>query len=131
MRIFLDANILIAATASPDGGSGYIFRVAENDASWQLLTSVYALQEARRNVLKKLPSCEQTLIKLIVAPELVFVHDPPRALVELANAVVPKKDAPILAAALSAKADVLCTLDIKDFHSKQVKDWCKKFNLRI
>jgi uncharacterized protein len=131
MKIFLDANILVAACGSAQGGSRYLFYIAEQESAWHLLTSAYAVSEARANVERKLPGSLKHLSELLVSPQLTIVYPPSSPLITAARTVVPKKDAPILAAAIAAKADTLCTLDKKDFHTKSVKQWSKKYQLSI
>jgi predicted nucleic acid-binding protein len=131
MKIFLDANIFVAACGSATGGSRYLFSIADVTPAWQLLTSDLALREARRNIAHKMPECASVFSDLVIAHALTVVHDPPEALVAWASGVVNKKDAPILAAALSAKADVLCTLDRKDFHGASVKRACRAVGMGI
>lgn len=131
MKIFLDANILVAASGNTHGGSAYLFYVAEHDSSWHLFTSTYAIAEARTNVGSKLPDAVAALSQLLISQHLTIVHPPLASLITAAEYVVPSKDAPILAAAIFAKADVLCTLDKKDFHTQRVKQWSKKYQLKI
>lgn len=131
MKIFLDSNILIAACGSQTGGSAYLFYVAEQNPSWHLLTSLLALQEAKRNVQKKLSKSNHILTKLILHHSLTVVNTPPLTLIKLAQTVITEKDAPILAAALMSQSDYFCTLDQKHFHTKKVKQWSKRYNLGI
>lgn len=129
MKIFIDANVLVAACGNATGGSAYVFKVASADPTWHLITSGLVLTEARTNVHKKLPTTISTFEALILLPGLTVVYDPPAALIEAAARIINPKDSPILAAAIAAKANYLCTLDRKDFHTKAVKTWCKRFNL--
>lgn len=131
MKIFLDANVFVAACGSATGGSRYLFAVAGIDPTWQLLTSELAVREARRNVMRKMPGTSPTLSDLVTARTLTVVHTPPDELVAWASRIVHRKDAPILGAALSAKADALCTLDRKDFHTTSVKRACRAVGIRI
>ncbi|MDO8625907.1 MAG: type II toxin-antitoxin system VapC family toxin [Candidatus Magasanikbacteria bacterium] len=131
MKIFLDANILVAAAGSESGGSRYLWRVAEKDARWQLVTSAYAIAEARINVATKLPAKREEFSALITSPLLTVVHPPSTGLIQHAHNLMPLKDAPILAAALFCSAEALCTLDRKDFHTPKVKQQCQLWGLKI
>ena len=131
MKIFLDANILIAAAGSDSGASRYLFSVAERDPRWQLLTSAYALAEARANVLSKLPARYAFFTSLITSTTLTVVHPPAEPILKLTRGLVPPKDEPILAAAISCSANALCTLDKKDFHTPKVKSHCRSWSFRI
>lgn len=131
MRIFLDANIIIAACGSERGGSRALFDIAEKDQSIQLITSDYALREAKRNVEQKLPSAIMALRTLTKGPQLIIVREAPPLLTKSVTSIVPAKDAPILSAALFAHADYICTLDKKDFHSSSTREACNDLGVMI
>ncbi len=131
MKIFVDANIFVAACGSETGGSQYLFVVASQEPTWHLITSHLAVREARTNVQKKLPHALSTLEDLILVPSLTIVHPAPQAIVMESAQVIDEKDAPILAAAVCAQAQYLCTLDRKDFHNLKVKKWCKHQGITI
>lgn len=131
MKIFLDANIFVAACGSDTGGSRYLFRVAEHDSTWFLLTSAYALNEARRNVQKKMPDAISLFEELATHTSLIVIHPPSQSVLNIAATVISQKDAPILAAAVMAQTDVLCTLDQKDFFTKKAKQFCRTYGMAI
>lgn len=131
MKIFLDANIFVAACGSDTGGSRYLFRVAEFDPTWFLLTSAYALHEARKNIQKKMPDAMNLFESLATHPSLIVVHPPSQTIIDIASSIIREKDAPIIAAAVMAQADVICTLDQKDFFTKKVIQFCSKHGISI
>lgn len=131
MKIFIDANVFVAACGNSIGGSAYLFKIAAQEPTWHFVTSALAIQEARRNIQKKLIAHIQTFDQLILSPSLTIIYDPPLSVIEAAENIIVKKDAPILAAAVCAQADYLCTLDQKDFHIPSVRRWCKKLGLTI
>lgn len=131
MRIFLDANIIIAACGSEWGGSRALFDIARKDQTLQLITSDYAIREARRNSEKKLPLAMATFNVLTKESPLMIVREAPPLLTKSVASIVPTKDAPILSAALFARADYLCTLDKKDFHSTATQDACRALGVTI
>jgi predicted nucleic acid-binding protein len=115
MKLFLDANIIFTAAYTRQGASGLLFSIAGTGAI-NLCTSHYALDEAKRNLaLKaadKLPALE------ILLPHLTIVSEPqPEKVAWAALLPLPGKDAPIMAAAVSCKADILVTGDRRDFGS--------------
>jgi predicted nucleic acid-binding protein len=113
MKLFLDANIIFTAAYSPDGSSRFLFSIAETGAV-TLCTSPYALDEAKRNLTLKAADRLPTLEKLL--PNLTIVPEPQPDRVALAALLpLPPKDAPIMAAAVSCKADLLVTGDRRDF----------------
>ncbi len=111
-RYFLDANVLFTAAISPDGVSVAILKLALIDAC-EALTSAFAIDEARRNLRAKRPRSLGTLDALAVRVDVVPEAD--QALVMWAARHLPSKDAPILAAAVAARADVLVTGDRRHF----------------
>jgi uncharacterized protein len=113
MRIFLDANVLFSAargTGSPLHG---FFRLAEAGAC-ELVASPFALDEARRNISRKQPAKVAELERLI-ARIAVCREAGAEEVLWARSTGLPEKDAPILAAAVQAKADILVTGDRTDF----------------
>jgi predicted nucleic acid-binding protein len=105
-RLFLDANVLFSAAYSEDSGFLRLWDLPETE----LVTSVYALEEARWNLdTENLSTRLNHLIEEIeVLPELRKQDLPPE--VKLAE-----KDQPILAAASAADASHLITGDRQHF----------------
>lgn len=113
MRLFLDANVLFSATHNPEGNARALFRL-EARGDMTLVASSYAVEEAVRNITLKFPACAAELASLL--ERLVLAPEPSSTLVsEAAAAGLPEKDAPILAAAIAAHADILVTGDRKHF----------------
>jgi len=113
MKLFLDANIIFTAACTSHGSSRFLFSIAETGAV-TLCTSLYALDEAKRNLALKAADKIPTLEKLL--PYLAIVPEPqPDKLAWAVLLPLPRKDAPIMAAALSCKADILVTGDRRDF----------------
>ena len=113
MRLFLDANVVFSAAHNPQGSARALFQLAAG--SWcSLLSSRYALEEARRNVALRYPALVGELLQLIVILEIV--REGRREQVAWAMSLgVPEKDGPILAAAADARADCLVTGDKRHF----------------
>lgn len=128
--LFLDANILFSAAYRENSGLLQFWKLK----GARLVSSVYAIEEARRN-LETLKQKER-LEKLIDSVETFpfYVDD---ALPE--NIALKEKDRPILLAAISVQADYLITGDKRDFgqfYGKAIKgvtvippsDYLKKSN---
>jgi predicted nucleic acid-binding protein len=113
VRLFLDANVLLAAPHSPAGRSRALFTLAERGLC-TLVTSPHAIEEARRNVNLKSPSGASSLDDLLESVERVSEADP-RLVAWAADQGLPPGDAPILAAAVAAAADALVTGDRTHF----------------
>ncbi|MGH8694555.1 MAG: PIN domain-containing protein [Burkholderiales bacterium] len=113
MRVFLDANVLFSAARSSGSPLNGFFRLAEAGVC-ELLASPYTLDEARRNIARKHPAktaeLEQLIVRIAVcreagAEELLWAR----------STGLTEKDAPVLAAAVQAKAEILVTGDRTDF----------------
>ena len=109
MRLFFDANILFTAAHNPKGKALLLIELG-SQGYWELFSSPYAFEEARRNLLRKFP---HSLDKLDA-----FQHDihlvEHRAGFEYPEGLA-QKDQPIFQAALACQATHLLTGDLKDF----------------
>lgn len=113
IRVFLDANVVFSAALRPRDREYAFFRIAR-DGGCALLASAYALSEARDNLARKAPATLRRLEELVPLVEVAL--EPAADLVELATTLgLPAKDAPILAAAMAARADLLVTGDRRHF----------------
>ena len=106
-RLFLDANVLFSAEYREDAGVRRLWKLPDA----VLLTSQYAVEEARRN----LPDRAQLLrIELLLESVEVVgagVLEPDRK----EGVTLPDKDWPILSGAVVADATHLITGDLQDF----------------
>lgn len=109
MKLFLDANILFTAAYSPEGAARALFDLAEAGCC-TLCTSVFALEEARRNIAlkasEKMPAAEQLSGRVTLVPEAA-----PDMVAWAQTLALPGKDAPIMAAAVACGAVLLVTGD--------------------
>lgn len=108
-RIFVDASVFFSACYSQTGASYEIFRLALQGAA-QLITSDYIVQEIQRNLSRKSPD-DLPRFKVFLGI-IGFEYANPSAEEVLKSAEFTElKDAPVVAAALSAGADFLVSLD--------------------
>lgn len=113
MNLFLDANIIFSAAHREQGRSQDLVALARG-GHCKLITSTHALEEAQRNLALKSDRFERRLAAALA--QITVVVEAPPALVEWAqDQGLPLKDAPILAAAVHARADLLVTGDLRDF----------------
>jgi hypothetical protein len=109
VRLFLDANVLFTAAHNPRGKAALLME-AGRSGRWEIVTSSYAREEARRNLTAKFPHIAGDYETLVSGIDLVG-HPPdlpfPRNLAT--------KDRPIFRAALASGASHLLTGDIRDF----------------
>lgn len=106
MRIFLDANILFAA-ALPKSRTGVFFTEFQKHAV--LITNVYAVEEARRNLAEKKQGSLPHFERLLEHIEVIDVA------ITSFNFKLAPKDIPILGGAIASNATHLLTGDKRDF----------------
>ena len=109
MRVFLDANVLFSA-AYQDQSDLLVFFELAHAGVIRLTSSAFAIEKGQRNVALKRPdrtaAHERPMAGLDASPA------PSNEQLAIARQVdLPPKDAPILAAALAANADLLVTGD--------------------
>lgn len=103
-RLFLDANVLFSAAYRPGSPLARLWRLKRVT----LLSSPYAIEEARRNLADD--AHRSTLLRLVTAIEQIHAIATGDLLVAL-----PLKDQPILRAAMAGHASHLITGDFKHF----------------
>jgi len=113
-RIFVDANVLIAGADSSSGASNAILRLAEVGLS-QLVVSRQVLDEAERNLRKKLPRALPNFAAQMACLRLEIVPDPAPEEVVPWTVLIHSSDAPILCAAVKATVNRFLTLNTPHF----------------
>jgi predicted nucleic acid-binding protein len=108
-RVFLDANILFSAAYVPASGLRSLWSLREAE----LVTSQFALDEARRNLLAYAPDGIDLLEELCAG--LTIVSKAVSSLPLPGDIELPDKDQPILAAAVGAGCTHLLTGDTRHF----------------
>ena len=108
-RAFLDANVLFSAAYKTQTPLAKLW----NFTDVELVTSVYAVEEATRNITIAKPDGLSTLQNLLTQTRIV---DDPAQLPALPKTIRLKtKDQPILAAAIATRSAYLITGDKTDF----------------
>ena len=108
MRIFLDANVLFSAARS--AGAIRLLVHALHAAGHILVADGYVATEARRNVAAKAGSEAVDYLQALLGQiDVSAVQYPPLA--QAAVFWLPKKDRPVLVAAIALRCDVLVTGD--------------------
>lgn len=108
-RVFLDANIMFSAAYRPEPGIRHLWELP----GLTLVSSMYAVEEARRNLLVHKP-LNLTLFDQLLDTVLVVlgcsdkIHLPP-------HIKLTPKDSPILTSAIAAKCTHLLTGDKQHF----------------
>jgi uncharacterized protein len=107
-RIFLDANVLYSAAYLELSVLARLWTF--DDVA--LLSSAYAIEEARRNLAMDRPEALPRFKRLL---ESVSTVDAPQGLTLPENVELDLKDQPILSAAIHGTADYLLTGDARHF----------------
>ena len=107
---FLDANVLFSAAYRSHSGLRGLWHLEEVE----LVSSAYAVEEARRNLVEEAQRQRLTdlLSELKIVPE---VAEAEYELMGLLDSGLPAKDLPILGSAIGARATHLLTGDVTHF----------------
>lgn len=121
LRICLDADALFAGAASVTGASHTILQLGELGIV-EVGVPEQARIEAERNLAAKLPAAVPALRALVEACCIALAMAPARDAAALADAgEADPKDAPILAAALSAACGWLVTFNVRDYRTDRIR----------
>lgn len=109
MRVFLDANVLFSAAYKDSSRLRFLWEMPDV----HLLTSVYTLDEANKNLRGIRPAQIPTLSTLVSQIEIIVgktsdLELPPHIL-------LPQKDRVVLVDAIQSQSDVFLTGDVKHF----------------
>lgn len=104
-RLFLDSNILFSAAYRPNAGLLQLWKLK----NVILCSSQYALEEARINLTEEVQKSRLARLARGIQLFEAIPRDLPRGL------SLPDKDAPILLAAIEARATHLITGDVRHF----------------
>ena len=108
-RIFLDANVLFTAARNPAGKAALVIGLGVK-GRWEVVSSSYAAEEARRNIALKFPQSQSSLKDLIDSISIIASGSGADCPVKL-----PEKDRPIMEAAIRSRATHLLTGNLRDF----------------
>lgn len=117
LRIFCDADVLIAGAASTSGASHILLQLSELTLV-VCLTSGQAVDEAERNLLAKIPAALPAF-RLILDAAVEVMPTPRPSVVREFAAQAHAKDVAILAAAVLARADFLTTFNTRHFRPRK------------
>ena len=109
IRVFLDSSVIIAGLASASGGSHKVLPLAELGIITPCI-SADVKSEVLRNVAKKLPKAVVHFERLMQELPFIIIETSKQE-IEGAELIINEHDAPIMAAAISAKVNWLLSLD--------------------
>ncbi len=122
LRVFVDANVLIAGADSRTGASHAVLLMAEIGL-YQAVVCKQVLDEAERNLRKKLPRALPNFAAQMARLRLEILPDPSPKDVKPYETIIEASDAVILCAAVFASTDRLITLNTRDF-KQDVAEQC-------
>jgi len=114
LRIFFDANVLIAGSFSQTGASFLLLQLCELGLL-KGLACKQVIDECQENIREKLPQAEPIFEKIVacsieVLPNSIWTE------INKYQIMAHRKDLPILTVALTVEANYLVTFDIEDFN---------------
>jgi predicted nucleic acid-binding protein len=121
-RIFVDSSVLFAAAASSSGASRALVLLAEIGLL-RFVVSQQIFEEVERNLADTAPKALPFFVRLRQVLDWEVVDYPAPILVAEAAKHIALKDAPILAAAMSALVARLITLDKRHFKTEAVLNY--------
>jgi uncharacterized protein len=107
LRALIDSSVLMAAVLS-ETGAAYDLLEAGREQRITLFASLYVLSEVERNLNRKAP---RGLAAFRERRDQLILIEPPVDLIVAVARTIELKDAPVVAAALEARADYLITYD--------------------
>jgi predicted nucleic acid-binding protein len=113
LRVFFDADVLIAGSASTTGASCALLHLAEIGII-EGVTSAQATQEAEDNIRQKLPAAINKF-RAFLSSAVHTVVVPSPADIQSAEGQAAPEDVPILAAALASGSRYLVTFNVRDY----------------
>ena len=128
IRVFLDASVIFAAAYSETGAARELFRQATRDQV-RLVVNQDVMDEAQRNLVKKVPQGETLLQVLMAVVNPEIAPDPSPQLTSQVSQYVVEKDVPVVAGALASQVDYLVTFDRQ--HLLKPVEVAKKSGLKI
>jgi len=121
-RVFLDSNVILSGLISDKGAPRIILDILSlRFPSLIGLTGQYNLLEIERNLENKLPNGLPLYRTYSVKLHLEIVPMPSREEIKKFAGITVEKDIPVLASAVTGKADFFITGDKKDFEHLKTK----------
>lgn len=121
-RVFVDASVWVAASASPSGGSSLVLEICRGKRHAAVCTQ-RVLMEAQTNIRHKLP--QAALVRfydLLASIPLEVLPEVDQDQEHAAEELVAPKDAHVLAAATAGQVEFLISLDRKHLANDTVRE---------
>ena len=118
-RLFIDADVLIAASASTAGASHVLLHLSDLTVIEGIISQQVKM-EAERNLREKMPQALPAF-RLLVGSAIRLVDDPHENQLISLQGQAHAEDLPLLAAALLHQCHYLVTFNIKHYHPEGEK----------
>lgn len=120
LTVFLDASVILAGLASPQGGSGFLLQAAKQKKI-TLIATPLIINEVNRH-LPKLKLQSKQLKALLNRQVIRLIKDPDEAVISRCRRLTADPDdAHVLAGTILANVNFLLSLDKKHILTKRVK----------
>jgi predicted nucleic acid-binding protein len=114
LRVFFDADVMIAGAASSTGASHVLLRLSELGLI-EGLTCAQVLGEVERNLEAKLPAALPAFRAIVVAAEIRVAPEADHDTLNRLREVAHPDDLPVLAAAVTSQSDWLATFNVRHY----------------
>jgi predicted nucleic acid-binding protein len=129
VKIFLDSNVILSGLFSDRGAPRIILDLLSLHLPILIgVTGQYNMIEIERNIKKKMPDILPLYKDFLPKLDLTIIPLPSLEDIKSLSGNISDKDVPVLASAITGKADFLVTGDKKDFLKPQTKG---KYPLKI
>lgn len=119
LKVFVDADVLFrAATASHEHTAALVLLRMAEFTLWDVVTAVYTLEEAVRNIRRFMPAQEDPFLHLF-SRSIRLVDDPAPEQLRVFETQADWKDVINLAAAVLADVQILATFNKRDYAPEQ------------
>lgn len=128
LTVFLDTSVLLAGLASPKGGSGIILEGGA-ESLFKLVVTDLIIEEGLRRA-KRLKIDELLLKQLVINDVINVIKAPDDEFINKFTFITPDPDdAHVLAGAITARADVIVSLDKKHILVPKTKSALKPMKI--
>lgn len=129
IRVFVDSSVLFAGCRSEAGYARDLLNAGSRSRA-DLWASRYVIEETRVNLSRKSRAADVEMLDVLVARRVLRVAIPRLELFERVALSIERKDAPIVAAAITAEASMLATYDRRHLLSR-ADDIKRLFNIAV
>ena len=135
--VFPDTGTLVAMVVFPRDRHGQLSLAGEvlqlyDEGAFDLLLSCVVVDELEEVIDRDFPEQRRHLLAFLASLEDQLTHWPtPEEILAVLPVVVDADDAPIFAAALAARPDIVLSNDFRAFHSAQAKAFWKQHDIEV